>query len=101
MSTDTKPWTSDNIRYLIDHIALPPQLPQGREDGAEEMDAEFVDLLLHAFDDLKRAGVFSEMSRISHVTDMLERCRACYSDGELIDTTVKESLASLEAQGQS
>lgn len=104
MNENFKP---EDLKYILDHLFLPPRLPKGRDEQTRRKDGVLLSFLHEAsiifIDDLKTSASFSnEHSRETweRLSRMLSCMATLHCSENLIQQEVEDALQNMEINGE-
>jgi hypothetical protein len=96
MGSNTSALSVQDLHTLINHVALPPQLPQTEEPDPSRIDKSLLHLLRDAMNtfDLRSSAAWTSVSKMLSTLDKTEQARA------LNDDSLGARLKDLDAGGE-
>jgi hypothetical protein len=96
MESDNSAPSVQDLQNLINHVALPPQLPQTEEPDPSRIDKSLLHLLRDAMNtfDLRSSVAWTSVSKMLSMLDKTEQARALNND------SLTANLRGLNAGGE-
>jgi hypothetical protein len=87
------------IKYIINHVFLPPKLPQA-DDFNSTYESTLVKIIIDAFLEFKTHLSGAEVPIIDRVLQMMHRLQSVHISTSVSEAKLAEALASLSNEGK-